>query len=288
VITDRATDEISSRIDDAQDRLPPTLGALVDEVRHSEILLFAGGLAFYGLISIAPFLVISFWIAGGLVGESGLRTLGDNLDEMAPGGARISPAVDSMASVGTGIGIGALLAALWPATAYGAGLVRAFDRISHLDKRSAQGLRGRVKALLFVVLLPAFVVGALGGSYVASNIVDNGGVQIVIGWGLALLAGFGAGLVVLSIIYAVFGPGQLPAAAVVKGAVAASGAIALMSLGYVVYLGQGADFEERVAGSGLATVVLLALWLYLANTILLIGYSLARGCAGHVRHHDRS
>ena len=295
-LAERATevaDDVSSRFDEhyetATGRLPPTLQRLVDEAREADLLLFAGGLAFYGLISLAPFVVIGFWIAGGIVGEDGLEELGERLDDIAPGGADISQIVTTLAEVGTGVGIGALLAALWPATAYGSGLVRAFDRISHRPDRSAQGLRGRAKALLFVVLLPMFLLGALGASYFGSTLFDNGGFFVVLGWVLALLLGFAGGFVMLGVIYLVFGPDQLPLEAAAQGAAAASGAIAVMSLGYIVYLGQGADFEERVAGTGLAAVVLLALWLYLTNIILLTGYSLARSCAGEtddVEHVD--
>ncbi len=225
-------------------------------------------------------MVISFWIAGGLVGEDAIRDLGDNADDFAPGGADISGVTDSLAGIGTGIGIGALAAALWPASAYGSGLVRAFDRICERSKRSLPGVRGRLKSLLFVLLLPAFVLGALGASYLTSGLLGDGAALTILSWVLALVAAFTAGLMTVSLIYVVFGPGDLPLRAVLQGAGAASAAIAVMSLGYVVYLGQGADFEERVAGSGLASVVLLALWLYLANAILLTGFALAQSCAG--------
>jgi membrane protein len=278
------TDDVSARLEDRYERgkarLPQSLQRLIEEARGTDLLLFAGGLAFYGLISLAPFVVIGFWIAGGIVGEDGLEELGENLDEIAPGGANISNLVDSLAAVGTGVGIGALIAALWPATAYGGGLVRAFDRISHRPDRAAQGLRGRAKALLFLILLPLFVLGALGASYFGAALFDDGPSFVVLGWLLALVAGFTAGFVTLGIIYVVFGPDHLQWSAVAQGAAAASGAIAVMSLGYVIYLGQGADFEEQVAGTGLAALVLLALWLYLANAIMLTGYSLARSCSG--------
>jgi membrane protein len=276
--------EIGSRVDDGYERhkqrLPPTLQMFVDEARESELLLFAGGLAFYGLISLAPFVVLGFWMAGGIVGEDGLERLGERLDEIAPGGATPSNTIESLADVGTGVGLGALAVALWPATAYGSGLVRAFDRISHRPDRSVQGLRGRAKALLFVVLLPVFILGALGAAYFGAALFDDGVQLMVLGWIAALILGFVAAFVALGVIYVVFGPDHLEPKAVAQGAGAAAGVIAVMSLGYVVYLGQGADFEERVAGTGLATLVLLSLWLYLANAILLGGYVLARSCAG--------
>jgi membrane protein len=286
-LVDRArqtADEVGTRFDEQYERqkrrLPPTLQLFVDEARESELLLFAGGLAFYGLISLAPFVVLGFWMAGGIVGEDGLERLGESLDEIAPGGATPSNTIDTLAQVGTGVGLGALAMALWPATAYGSGLVRAFDRISHRPDRSAQGLRGRAKALLFVVLLPVFVLGALGAAYFGAALFDDGLLLMILGWVAALAFGFVAAFVALCIIYVVFGPDHLSPTAVAQGAGAAAGAIAVMSLGYVVYLGQGADFEERVAGTGLAVVVLLALWLYLANAILLGGYILTRSCSG--------
>ena len=267
-------------VDQAEDRLPPTMGALLRSARQKEVLLYAGGLAFYGLVSIVPFVVIGFWIAGWFVDEDGFRQMGDHLDEIMPAGTDVSSAIDTLATVGTGIGIGALISALWPATAYGSGLVRAFDRISERPEREFKGAHGRVRALLFVVLLPGFLLGALGTSYVTSSLVGDGGAGTVLGLALALVAGFAAAFVGIGAIYLLFGPGAMPPAAVATGAAVGATAVSVMSLGFALYLGQGADFEERVAGSGMAAAVLLALWLYLANTILLLGYALACSVAG--------
>jgi membrane protein len=267
-------------IERVQERLPPTLAALVTSMRQKEVLLYAGGLAFYGLISIAPFIVISFWIAGLFVDEDGFRQLGEQIDDMAPGGTDVGGAIQSLATVGTGVGIGALVTALWPATAYGSGLVRAFDRVSEHGEREMKGVHGRLRALLFVVLLPSFLLGALGASYLVAGMLDDGWAITILAWVLALVAGFAAAFVAVAVIYAVFGPGVMEPRAIAAGAAAAAGAIAVMSLGFVVYLGEGADFEERVAGSGFATVVLLALWLYLANVILLVGFALVCSASG--------
>lgn len=267
-------------VDRACDRLPPTLAALVQSVREKEVLLYAGGLAFYGLVSIAPFLVISFWIAGWFVDEDGFRQLGDQIDDMTPSGTNMGAAIQSLATVGTGIGIGALVSALWPATAYGSGLVRAFDRVSEQGERAFKGAHGRARALLFVVLLPAFLLGALGTSYVVAGLFGDGIWLTLLAWAAALVAGFVAAFLAIGTIYLVFGPGLMEARAIATGAAVAAAALAVMSLGFVVYLGQGADFEERVAGSGFAAVVLLSLWLYLANVILLLGYALACSASG--------
>ena len=60
-----------------------------------------------------------------------------------------------------------------------------------------------------------------------------------------------------------------------RGALTAAVAIALLSLAYVVYLRVGADFARRYASSSLAAVILLAFWLYLANAMVLVGYTAA-------------
>ncbi len=60
------------------------------------------------------------------------------------------------------------------------------------------------------------------------------------------------------------------------GAVAAAGAISVVSLGYVIFLNSGVDFERRYATSGLAAVVLLAFWLFMTNALILVGFQIAQ------------
>jgi len=48
--------------------------------------------------------------------------------------------------------------------------------------------------------------------------------------------------------------------------------VTVLSLVYAAYLRFGADFGSRYVSSGLAAVVLLAVWLFLANGLLLVGY----------------
>ena len=61
-----------------------------------------------------------------------------------------------------------------------------------------------------------------------------------------------------------------------RGALVATGSIAVLSVGSVAYLRLGANFEQRDASDALASVVLLGLWLYAANIALLVGYRVAR------------
>jgi membrane protein len=264
-------------------RLPRPVQDVVHAARDSDLLLFAGGLAFYSLVSIAPAVVLGFWIAAALAGSDRIEELGENVAELVGGGAAIESTFAQLASVGTGVGLGALVLALWPATAFGSGLLRAFDHIAGTpERRSAQGLRGRAKALLLIGLIPALLLGGLAVSYVVTGMVGDGAAGTVIGWALAVAGGWLATTGIITVLYWLFGPLRLAARSQIGGAALAALAVAVMSLGYVVYLSSGADWEERVAGSGLAGVVLLALWLYLTNLLLLAGYFAAREADEHV------
>lgn len=258
-----------------RERLPGTLNDLIDHLRRAEVLFYGAGLAFYGLISLAPFLVVGFWAAAAVAGEDRIESLAEDIAAAAPGEVDIEPAVQNLLEVGTGVGVIALLTALWPATAFGGGLVRALDEISPAPRRSVTGLRGRAKSLALVVAVPIVLLAGFAVSSVITGLVEDGWALRMLTWAGAIVVGTIITALALAGIYTLFGPDDLSLGNTAIGAGAAALGMSVMSAGYLVYLEQGADWEERVAGSGLATVVLLALWLYLTNVILLAGYAVA-------------
>ena len=78
------------------------------------------------------------------------------------------------------------------------------------------------------------------------------------------------------LIYRVYDTESESWTGIAQAAATVAAGISLLSLGYVVFLRLGTNFEQRYASSGLAAVVLLAVWLFLANALLLVGYRLAR------------
>ena len=135
------------------------------------------------------------------------------------------------------------------------------------------GLRGR--ALVLVLLLPFFVVGALIGSYAGSQALGGSTPGRVAGAAVALVTGFlgsGAGI---AIIYWIFPRERLSLRQILVATGAAAGAIAVLSLMLTLYVGLGANFQEHYATSGLAAFVLLAVWLFLSNAAILTGYKIA-------------
>jgi uncharacterized BrkB/YihY/UPF0761 family membrane protein len=167
----------------------------------------------------------------------------------------------------------AILAGLWPATSYGAGLYRAFDALSPKSERELQGLRGR--GLLLLIVLPVFILGGLISSYVGSQIIGTSGPARILGIVVALAAGFVAAAAAIGLIYWIFPRDRPSWKGIVRGTIVAGGGISVISLAFTLYLSLGSNFQEHYVTSGLAGVVLLAVWLFLANVLLLVGYEVA-------------
>jgi membrane protein len=129
-------------------------------------------------------------------------------------------------------------------------------------------------ALMLVV--PGLLLLGLVAAYAGTAVAPHGGIFRVLQWVLVVALGFSAATGVLVLIYVVFPRRRLPWRQVWRGAVTAATGITVLSFGYVVFLRVGVDFEKRYATSGLAAIVLLAFWLFLANGLVLVGYEVAR------------
>jgi uncharacterized BrkB/YihY/UPF0761 family membrane protein len=255
------------------DRLPGPVGRVLKEARDRDLLLFAGSLAFHALVSVAPLTIVVLWLGSLIIGDGQIEKLASDLSRAAPAGLGAGDALTHVAELGTTIGVPSLVAALWPATAYGAGLRRGFARLSGEEKH-LKGLRGR--GLVLLVLLPLFVMGALVGSYFATTLVDSQGPGLVIGVIGALVSGFIGASASLALIYRIFPASTLTWGSIVEATLWIAGAISVLSLAFTLYLAVGANFQEHYVTSGIAGIVLLGVWLYLSNALLLTGYVLAR------------
>ena len=240
--------------------------------RKEDVLLYAAALAFYALVSIMPLAIVSLWVGSLVVGDSKVEQLGRTLAQVLPEGVGIDKAVARVAEVGSTLGATAVIAALWPATAYGAGLRRAFVRLNGRNEK-AEGFRGR--ALVLLLLLPVFVLGTLLGAFAMTAIFGDGFARVV-GWALALALAFvGAGVALLA-IYRMFPIEPLSGRALWGATAIAAAGIAVISVAFAVGIGLGANFKEHYAISGLAAIVLLGVWLFASNAMLLAAYLVAR------------
>jgi len=246
----------------------------VAEARADDAFLYAAALAFFGLISVAPLVVVALWVTTLLVGEAQVQDVGDDLARLAPPALGVDRALERVAELGTTVGLVAVAAALWPASAYGAALVRVLDRLD--GERSSTGLRSRGATVLLIGLVPVMVLGSLAAGYLGAAALGDTGVEIMIGLVLALALSFTATVATVAVIFKVL-PQHPPGwPATIRGAVVAAGGIATLSVAYVAYLRLAANFEQRYASDALAAVVLLGVWLFASNVALLLGYRTAR------------
>ncbi|MGH2766305.1 MAG: YhjD/YihY/BrkB family envelope integrity protein, partial [Actinomycetota bacterium] len=61
--------------------------------RRDDILLLAGGLAFYALVSVVPLVIVSLWVTGLLVPDDRIQSFADKLSAMAPKSIGVDEAV---------------------------------------------------------------------------------------------------------------------------------------------------------------------------------------------------
>jgi membrane protein len=260
-------------VDRVEDHLPRPIRAVVSRARQDEILLYAAALAFYASVSIVPLVILILSVASLLLGDQRVHQLANEVGRLAPKNLGADRWVSRIGEVATQTSAVAFVTGLWPATSYGAGLVRAFDAVSPRKDRELQGFRGR--GLVLVILLPFFVLGGLLGSYAGVKLLGTTTLGWVAGAAIALLTGFLGAAGGIPLIYRIFPPERLTGHQILVATATTAGALTFLSLMLTLYVELGANFEQHYATSGLAVLVLIAVWLFLANALLLVGYKLA-------------
>ena len=263
-------------VDALQERLPGPVAAVVRRLRSEDVSLLSAGLSFYALVSVVPFAVLVLWLVSLITGKARVREVAEQLARHLPAKLGVDNALQRVADLGVGLGVGALAALIWPASAYGAGLRRSFARLADDKDEDVKGLHGRGLALGLVGVVPALALTGLVAAYLGTAVVGDGGAALVAGWVLALAFGFAASAASVAVIYRLFAPISLGWRSIARGASAAGGAISVVSLAYVIFLNSGVDFERRYATSGLCAVVLLAFWLFMTNALILVGFQIAQ------------
>lgn len=256
----------------AVDRLlPHRLSRLARRLADGDLLLSASSLAFYGLVSAMPLLLIAFAVVEAVAGDGALRSFADQVAEQGPEGS--AQFLDQLVDGGGSFGLVTLLFTIWPATAYGGGLRRALSRHSE-GEEAAAGLRGRLLGLSMVLVLPVVILGGIPSMFLLSTLAGDSAVERALGWTLAVVAGMLVATGLTTALYHAFSPASLGLRESLTGAAVTAAVTSVFSLGFVVYL-QFGDTEARFGGGVIAVVVLLGVWLFAANTLLLAGYETA-------------
>jgi membrane protein len=252
-------------------RLPPGINGLATRIARRELMLEASSLAFYGLVSVLPLLTVTFSIVGAVAGEETLRQLAQQAEDSGPAGT--GQLLQGLLDSSDRLSWAAIVFTIWPATAYGGGLRRALERATE-GGGLAPALRGRLTAVGMVLALPALVLAGLPLGAVLTALGDDGVAGTVLGWGLALVVGAVAIAIVLAALYHAFAPAELGWRHTLRGAALTALITTVFSIGFLAYLRLG-NVEDRFGGATVGLVVMLGVYLFVANVLLLAGFEAA-------------
>lgn len=255
--------------------LPTPAARVIAWARSDEALSTAAGLAFFGLVASVPSVLIALWITGSIAGFEWLLAAVDRVTASV-GSSRGAALLEQIVEAARRLGWGSVVAAIWPATTYGAGLARAFDRLTPERQRPMDGLRGRLLGMVVVAILPVVILAALALIVLA----PAGGA----GWVVGTLGGAGSAFVAVAattgLLFHLFSPVDVGPGASVRGGVVSAVSVLVATGAFALYLRLGSGSDEQYASSAVALVVLLGLWLYLVNAAVVVGYKVALQHAG--------
>ncbi len=236
----------------------------------------SGMVAYNLLLSIFPFALVALFIGGRLLRSEDLQlSLLEDLKRIFPTAAEstLSEGVRRLRETSTTAGLAAIAASIWFGASFWGALDTAFCRIYHCPCRSwvqqklfALGMLGVV--LLFVaatVAVPTIqALLASGAEDLPLGLSEVRGLVYVVSLGLGVVALFAA----LCATYRLVPKGAIPWRAVWPGALGATIAIAVVDLGFPLYL----DNVSTLRVGTTAVFVLIALvWFYMIALIVLAG-----------------
>ena len=255
----------------------PRLTALVRDVarcsRGHDLLLYSAGVTFYAAIGVVPLLLLSVFLAGLVVGPDPVRVMAEQLAALLPRNLGAEDAARRLAGAGGQLEMTEALAAFVPASLYGEGLVRAFDRLSIGGERGRRSLRGRIGSLVLVVVNPVLLLAGLGATHGLTSALGTGTGARLLGVYLAFLVGWLSISVLLLLAYRGLAPERPGRRALAWGALGTASVLSGTSLGYVLFLGIDLPLGSAFGGSQmLAAVAVSGLWLYFLHAVVLVGY----------------
>jgi membrane protein len=250
------------------------------EFMDDDMLDWAAALTYYSVLSIFPGIVVLTAIVG-LLGESATQPLVENVQALAPGGARdtivdVMKELQGSSSVAGPVAIIGLLSALWAASGYIGGYIRASNAIYEVEEGRPvwKTLPLRIfLTLAMVVLLAATALGVV----LTGNVADRVGHLLGIGstgvlvWNIAKWPVL-AILVSLAIALLFWASPNVRHPGfrwLTPGSLLAVVLWVLASLGFAFYVANFASYN-KVYGS-LAAVIVFLVWLWISNLAVLLG-----------------
>lgn len=253
--------------------LAPFSRDVVRCTRGHDLALYAAGVTFYAAIGVVPLLLLSVFLAGLLIGEQPVASMADELVGLLPERLGVREAAMALVASGGRLTVPTAVAAFVPASLYGEGLVRAFDRLSVRGERGRRTLRGRLGSVVIVAVSPVLLLVGLAATSGLSRGLGSGTGAALLGTYCAFLVGWVVIGVMLVFAYRGLAPQRPGLRALLWGAFGTSSIVSGFCLGYLLFLGIEVPVVGPYGGSEpLAAAAVTLLWLYLLHVLVLVGY----------------
>lgn len=262
--------DLRSIVDDAHERVPRTLRAVIDGAARHQTPILAAGLAFLGLLSFSPAVGVGLGVLRLLAPDHLVNALVDVLQRAFPATLGLADLLEQMQDrAGRYAGLG-LLVLLWPATSLASGWRRALDAVAERETPPAvRGLVGRAKGLAVGLVLLTAMLALVAAVVAVSALLGRREVLIVVIAVVAVAAQFGFAL----LVYRFLPADAAPWSALWRGAAWSTAGVAVVTAA----LGLALSAADALSGHyppALSTAVVVGLWLYGGNVSLLLGAEL--------------
>ena len=253
-------------------RLRALVHDVVQATRGHDMALLAAGVTFYAAVGLVPLWLLALFLAGQLMGPDMVEDLAAGVTGLLPDELGAREAARFLASAGTSMSPLAALAALVPASLYGEGLVRAFDRFSDRPSRR-RSARGRIGSLVVVALSPILLLGGLSAAQALTQVLGDTLLDRLLGIYFAFLVGWFTISPVLAFAYRGLTLEKPGRRALLWGAAGTGSFLSGTCLGFLLFLSLGIDLGGAYGGAThLATAAACVGWLFVLHVIVLVGY----------------
>ena len=252
----------------------------VKEFVADDMLDWAAALTYYSVLSIFPGLIVLMALVG-LLGQSATQPLIDNVQQLAPGGASdqivdVIKELQGSSSFAGPVAIIGLLSALWAASGYIGGFIRASNAIYDVEEGRPIWKTLPLRLVLTLAMVILLALTALG-VVLTGSIADRVGHLLGLGstgvfvWNIAKWPVL-AILVSLAIALLYWASPNVRHPGfrwLTPGGLLAIVLWVAASLGFAFYVANFASYN-KVYGS-LAAVVVFLVWLWISNLAILLG-----------------
>jgi len=250
------------------------------EFMDDDLLDWAAALTYYSVLSLFPAVVVIVSVVG-LAGESVAKPLIENIQQLAPGQARdvlvnVIRELESSSSVAGPVAILGLLSALWAASGYLGGFIRASNAIYEVEEGRPVWKTVPLRIALTLIMMILLAITAIG-VVLTGGIADRVGHALGMGstgilvWNIAkwpVLAVL-VSLAIALLFWASPNVRQPGFRWLTPGSALAVLVWVVASGGFALYVATFASYN-KVYGS-LAGVVVFLIWLWISNLAVLFG-----------------